>query len=420
MATLEVDWNAHPAPLEVVTALRQAGYEAWLAGGCVRDLLLGRAPKDFDVATSASPDQVQAVFRRTVPVKPELGVTMVLWGDQRIETTTFRTEGEYLDGRRPSRVGPATAQEDVLRRDFTVNGLLLDPLTGRIADHVGGLDDLRDGILRCIRDPYERLGEDHLRILRAVRFSVRFGMRIDTATWEAMVQLASNVANLSGERLHEELGKMFEGPFARCLGLLQDCGAWQAISPALARALSQPDIRGRMEQLCEHAHPPVPGLWPAILGLPLCHWFAPDHPSTPESRLARESLLERLRTSRAEIDAARLVWTRWPEVQSPLPRPSALAPILRDRQWPVLRAVLEVQASNLPGSDAPRERLDQLRSSIPPAAPALGNAFQEAGIPKGPKLGEAIREADRKILDEGRLPDSELVREIAEAILAGP
>jgi len=422
MARLDVDWTAHPAPLEVVSTLRRSGHQAWLAGGCVRDLLLGREPADYDVATSASCKDVRDAFRRTVPVKPELGVTMVLCGQEKIEVTTFRTEGEYLDGRRPSSVGPATAEQDVQRRDFTINGLLLDPESGEVLDHVGGGADLRAGLLRCIGNPDERFGEDHLRILRAVRFAVRFELAVDPPTWASMVRLSDRVGALSGERIHEELSKMFaQGPFLRCLELLVDCGAMAAISPFLARALQSPSARGRLARWCQAPLPPLPGLWTALLGLPLCPWFSDFAPGPKGEVLeSQDGFLERVRASRQEADAARLVWTRWPTLHERDPVPSRVADVLRDRNWGVLRAILEAQIRSGIEPWPPLHELDAIAERIPKSPPGLGEAFQKAGIPRGPLLGTAIREADRKILDEGRLPDQDLVREVADSIMGVP
>jgi len=422
MARLELDWKAHPSAREVVAALREAGHEAWLAGGCVRDLLLGLEPADYDVASSATVEEVRNVFRRTVPVKPELGVCMVLWGEDRIEVTTFRTEGPYLDGRRPSHVGPATAEQDVGRRDFTINGLLLDPSSGEVVDHVGGIADLRSRILRCIGDPEERFSEDHLRILRAIRFAVRFDLSIDPSTWAAMLRLSDRVDLLSGERIHEELEKMFrQGPFHRCLSLLLDSGVLGSLSPELARTLDSASIRDRLERWCRDRLPKVPGLWTAILGMPLCPWFETFHPGpAADVQPAQERFLERIRSSRAEIDAARLVWTRWPRLHDPLSPPSDLAPIFRDRHWPVLRAILETQVRAGLEPFPPIAELDRIRDRVPPSPPPLGNDFQLAGVPKGPLLGRAIREADRRILDEGAQPGAELVAEVAKSIMGGP
>jgi len=422
MARLEIDWKAHPSAREVVAALREAGHEAWLAGGCVRDLLLGLEPADYDVASSATVEEVRNVFRRTVPVKPELGVTLVLWGEDRIEVTTFRTDGPYLDGRRPSRVGPATAELDVRRRDFTINGLLMDPVGGEIFDHVGGLADLEAGILRCIGDPGDRFAEDHLRILRAVRFAVRFDLSIDPATWAAMLRLSHRVDQLSGERIHEELEKMFgQGPFHRCLDLLLGCGALGSISPVLAQALGSDPALDRLRRWCGNRLPTVQGLWPAFLGMPLCPWFEEFQPG-PGSAVQpdQERFLDRIRASRTEIDTARLVWTRWPCLHAPLPLPSALAPVFRDRNWKVLRALLESQVRSGLEPFPPLEELERIQARVPPAPPALGDAFQQAGVPKGPLLGEAIREADRRILDEGEVPGAQLVAQVAKSIMGCP
>lgn len=421
MAKILLDWTQNSAPLDVVRALREAGHEAFLAGGCVRDLLLGLSPKDHDIATSATPDQVKAAFRRTVPVQPELGVTMVLLGDERLEVTTYRSEGAYLDGRRPSNVGPADAKLDVQRRDFTINGLLLDPETGEVHDHVGGVQDLRDGILRCIRDARERFEEDHLRILRAVRFAVRFGFSIEPATWEAMQDLSDRVATLSGERIHEELDKMeAQGSFGKAFELLLDSGAIRALDVRLHDRLRDPVSRERLARLLAGPRR-VPGSWVALLAMPLCDWWAtpldfgkptPIHP-------AQKSWLERLRCSRLESEAAMFVWSRWPLCwESPVPPPSHRAPLVRDRSWPAMADALERFRTVFPGQASPLEHLEPLARTIPKSLPALGLEFQAAGVPKGPRLGDAIREADRLHLDEGLPLDADLVSRVAKTILA--
>lgn len=426
MATsIRPDWSSDDSPLQVVRALKAAGHEAWLAGGCVRDLLLGSTPKDHDIATSATPSQVASVFRRTVPVQPELGVTLVLVGERRLEVTTFRTEGTYLDGRRPSHVGPATSAQDVQRRDFTVNGLLLDPETGEVVDHVGGVADLRSGVLRCIGSPHERFGEDHLRILRAIRFAVRLGFSIDAPTWEAMVHLSHHLPRLSAERIRDELDRMFaQGPFARCLDFLLDSGSLGHILPDLAAVLQDPDARSRLSRLCTRVPPPVTGAWVALLGLPLCPWWdspweeGREHPLQP----GQLALLESLKCSRAENEAAKLVWERWPLAWRKPPRaPSSIAALVRDRSFPCLLGLVrhaETLLATAPWSAA--DLLDRERERIPPTLPPLGETFQSLGVPKGPKLGEAIRLADRRMLDEGRGSDPELLSQVALTILGLP
>ena len=220
--------------LDVVRILRGHGHEALWAGGCVRDMLLGRPPKDIDVATSARPEEVLPCFPKAYPVGAAFGVVRVLHAGHEYEIATFRADGAYLDGRRPTGVRWASAEEDVARRDFTINGLLFDPVTGTIQDHVGGEADLRAGLIRAIGEPAARFGEDHLRVLRALRFSARFGFRIDDATWQAVCAFAPKVAGVSVERIRDELEKLLtEGGAARGLGLLVESGVGPVVLPGL-------------------------------------------------------------------------------------------------------------------------------------------------------------------------------------------
>src|SRR5262249_20147658 len=172
--------------VEVVRRLRGAGYEALLAGGCVRDELLGRTPKDYDVATNAPAERVQTLFPGSLPVGAQFGVVLVPSGEDRIEVATFRRDGVYLDSRHPVTVTFGNAQEDAARRDFTINGMFLDPIEDRVIDYVGGREDLARGVVRAIGDPAARLDEDKLRMLRAVRLSARLGFAIDPATWDVI------------------------------------------------------------------------------------------------------------------------------------------------------------------------------------------------------------------------------------------
>src|SRR5688572_27782573 len=191
--------------LAVVRALRDVGHVAYFAGGCVRDLLLGLEPKDYDVATDAPPDRVRKLFKRTQAVGQAFGVILVRIGRSQVEVATFRAEGKYLDGRRPSEVRFTTAEEDAKRRDFTINGLFLDPLTDQVIDYVGGQADLKAKVIRAIGNPDERFEEDHLRLLRAVRFAARFGFEIEPATDAAIPRHAGHLVRISPERVAEEL-----------------------------------------------------------------------------------------------------------------------------------------------------------------------------------------------------------------------
>jgi poly(A) polymerase len=189
--------------LEVVQALTNAGYTALWAGGCVRDLLLGKAPDDYDVATNARPEQVQDVFgpRRTRAIGASFGVVLV-HGPRRkhagdVEVATFRTEGPYLDGRRPEHVAYATAEEDAHRRDFTINGMFFDPLADRVLDYVGGREDIERKVVRAIGDPHARFREDKLRMLRAVRIAARFEFTLDPQTGDAIRAMAPELLVVS-------------------------------------------------------------------------------------------------------------------------------------------------------------------------------------------------------------------------------
>ena len=190
---------------QIVLRLQEAGHEALLAGGCVRDLLLGVEPKDYDVATSADVAEVAALFPRTKAVGTEFGVTLVILDGRSFEVTTFRTEQGYSDGRHPDSVALAGLSEDAQRRDFTINGMYWDPVSEEFVDIVEGRADLRAGIVRAIGDPDQRFREDHLRIVRAVRFAARLGFRIEPQTRRALKSLAELVQHIAPERIQQEL-----------------------------------------------------------------------------------------------------------------------------------------------------------------------------------------------------------------------
>ena len=199
--------------LAVLKRLREAGHEAYFAGGCVRDVLLGLQPKDWDIATNAPPKRVRELFRNTQAVGAAFGVILVRQGKSVVEVATFRTDEKYLDGRRPSAVRFTTAEEDAQRRDFTINGLFLDPLENdRVIDFVGGRDDLKHRRLRAIGDPAKRFAEDHLRLLRAVRFAARFNLSIEAGTAAAISRDVPLIKRISPERVGEELRLMLTAP----------------------------------------------------------------------------------------------------------------------------------------------------------------------------------------------------------------
>ena len=295
----------------VVERLQAAGFAAFWVGGCVRDFLLGREPLDFDIATDAKPAEVEALFRKTIPVGRKFGVIVVVEGGHHFQVAMFRAEAEYRDGRRPDRVAFANAEADARRRDFTVNGLFYDPLTGRIHDWVGGAQDLRAKIIRTIGAPAERFGEDHLRMLRAVRFAARLNFVLAPETFAAIQALAPKIKAISAERIRDELMKLFAPPVreetdgagdvkisgeetrvpaARGLVLLRSSGLLEQILPELSATSAceqSPDfhpegsvfnhVRLMLEKM--PPRPPAASLNPA------------DQPSAPEDSLPWAVLL---------------------------------------------------------------------------------------------------------------------------------
>jgi putative nucleotidyltransferase with HDIG domain len=219
----------------IVERLRASGQAAYLVGGCVRDLLLGRVPKDFDVATSAPPDELLRLFPGAGQVGAHFGVVLVHDRGAQVEVATFRADLEYRDGRRPEGVRFETdPREDVLRRDFTINSLLLDPLTGEILDFAGGRADLDARIVRAIGDPVRRFQEDHLRLLRAVRFAARLDFEIEPATFAAMRALAPLIQSVSAERVRDELARILtEGGARRGFELLDATGLLHEVLPEI-------------------------------------------------------------------------------------------------------------------------------------------------------------------------------------------
>ena len=248
--------------IEVVKRLREAGHVAFWAGGCVRDERLGLAPKDYDVATDALPEEVRGLFRRTVSVGMSFGVVQVLGprapeGPMKVEVATFRSDGRYSDGRHPDSVVFASAREDALRRDFTINGMFYDPIEEKLIDYVGGETDLEARVLRAIGDPVARFREDKLRLLRAVRIATRFDLELEAATAAAIPALAPQIKEISAERIAEELRKLLVyRQRARGVALMEQTGLVAAILPELLEMKGLPQ---------GPPHAPTGDLWEHVL-----------------------------------------------------------------------------------------------------------------------------------------------------------
>jgi poly(A) polymerase len=290
------DKSLRATAVEIVHRLQTAGFSAFWVGGCVRDYLLGREPGDYDIATSARPEQIEKLFKRTVAVGRKFGVMVVVENGRQFQVATYRAEAGYRDGRHPEQVTFADARADALRRDFTVNGLFYDPNAKKLHDWVGGEKDLRAKIIRTIGEPEERFAEDHLRLLRAVRFAARLGFKIEPQTFAAIKRLAPKIELISAERIRDELIKLFsppgwsssfslsgnalkrelQPPAARGLVLLRDSGLLPGVLPEVITTIAceqSPDfhpegtvfehIRLMLEKMPPGAHPSLP--WAVIL-----------------------------------------------------------------------------------------------------------------------------------------------------------
>jgi putative nucleotidyltransferase with HDIG domain len=226
--------TSRQAATEIIQSLQKAGHVALLAGGCVRDALLQKEPKDHDVATSATPDEVVKLFPAAHTVGAHFGVVVVWRGGHQLEIATFREDGSYSDGRRPDSVTFSNPERDAQRRDFTVNGLFEDPISGEVIDYVGGRADLKAGVLRAIGAAEDRFEEDRLRLMRAVRFATVLGFQIDPATWAAVCKLAPKIQSVAMERTREELSRILVHPQrVRGFDLLVESGLMQQILPEI-------------------------------------------------------------------------------------------------------------------------------------------------------------------------------------------
>ncbi|MGH9459758.1 MAG: CCA tRNA nucleotidyltransferase, partial [Vicinamibacteria bacterium] len=219
----------------IVRSLVEAGYPTYFAGGTVRDMLLGEQPADIDIATAAPPGAIASLFPKTIPVGAEFGVILVIQEGEPFEVATFRAEGPYPDGRRPAWVRPADARTDVERRDFTINGLLFDPLRNEITDWVEGRKDIERRLIRSIGNPVERFSEDKLRMLRAVRLAANLGFQIEERTGSAIRDRAAEIQAVSGERIRNELVSIFTGPHPEeGLRLLESYGLLSPLLPEVS------------------------------------------------------------------------------------------------------------------------------------------------------------------------------------------
>jgi poly(A) polymerase len=306
--------------VDVVRRLKEAGFRALWNGGCVRDLLMGRTPKDYDVATDARPDAVRGLFghRRTLAVGASFGVIIVVGPKAagNVEVATFRTEGPYLDGRRPEHVDFATPEQDAQRRDFTINGMFYDPLSEQVHDYVGGERDLAAGVVRAIGRPADRMAEDKLRMLRAIRFAATLDFQLDAATAEAVRTMAREIHVVSAERIAQELKRMLVDPHRRrAIELARDTQLLLEVLPELKPVLEAADGAAWEKTLRRLRLLQEPRFELATAALLV------DVPSVVDSgRAGRKespavrSLCRRLRLSNQETDSIEWLLTRLPDL----------------------------------------------------------------------------------------------------------
>jgi len=403
----------------VVDRLRAAGHEALWAGGCVRDELLGRTPADYDVATSARPEQVRSVFghRHTLAVGAAFGVITVLGPRTagQVEVATFRSDAAYTDGRHPAGVTFTNAREDALRRDFTINGLFLDPVTGTVHDYVDGRADLSAGIVRAIGTPSLRFGEDHLRMLRAIRFAAVFGFALEEQTLEAIVRMAHLVTTVSPERVAAELRAIVARPGRRrALELLEQTGLAREILPEVAPALA-PTLGAAAGHAAWHASARViDALDEPELAAALAVLSSHLPEDTPRQIAARLRLSTRelktacwLHEAVAAVGAADegdLDQQPWSQLQPWLAHDAAilLADLLRARA-----------ACGLGAAAAARwitAKLQLPREQLNPPPLLTGNELLAAGVPAGRAVGQTLA-ALRSLQLDGKIPSRDAAME---------
>ena len=419
----------HPEAEIVVRRLAEAGHQAVYAGGCVRDALLHRPYPDVDIATSATPEQVQAIFpKASDPQGKAFGVIRLKQGDHLFEIATFRVDGPYLDGRRPSSVTFTTAEEDAKRRDFTVNGMFFDPLKQRVLDFVQGQGDLKAKTIRAIGEPSARFTEDRLRLFRAIRFAVQLGFQIESKTWNAIVELAPESKNLAPERIRDELIKIFTSPDpARGLDLLHDSGLVAVWLPELLemRGCAQSpehhpegDVWVHTRLLLTHLKNPTPVLaFSALLhdvGKPRTSRTEPSgrirffgHEGVG-ARMAEE-ILRRLRFSNDDVGAVvACIANHMAFKDAPQMRVSTLKRLLAR---PTFEEELELHRVDCTASHGDlnihrflaAKKAEFSKEEIKPKPLVTGHDLQEIG-PPGPKIGEILHQLMDEQL-EGKFSD---------------
>jgi poly(A) polymerase len=411
--------SAREIAISVVQRLRGEGHEAYLAGGCVRDMLLHRPPQDYDIATSARPEDLQLIFPQTVPVGAQFGVVLVLIQGEAFEVASFRYDGPYLDGRRPAEVRYGSLQEDIERRDFTINGMMYDPVDDRVIDLVGGQRDLTRRMIRAIGDPRLRFQEDRLRMLRAVRFAASLNFAVDAETFDAIRQLAPSIAQIAWERIGDEVTRLLtEGGARRGFEMLDESGLLAVLLPEISalKATEQSpeyhpegDVFQHTMLLLGHLDSTASetlayGCLLHDVAKPLCLRREGQritfYGHTERGAVMAQEILKRLKRSRSVWErVAYLVRYHLRHVQAPQMRLSTLKRFLREEGIEELLELARIDALSSNGDlkyyRFCKERLAELKEEeIRPAPLLRGGDLIALGLQPGPIFTDILRQAE--------------------------
>ena len=413
------------AARKIAERLRDRGHIAYFAGGCVRDMVRGLTPKDYDIATDARPENVQALFPRTYAVGAHFGVIIVLEDGFQFEVATFRSDEAYIDGRHPSAVQFSSPEEDARRRDFTINGMFLDPASNKVIDLVGGQADIGAKLVRAIGEPGQRLAEDRLRMLRAVRFATALDYQIDERTWDALVASASSINQISGERIRDEVVRIFlSSNRVRGWDLLDASGLMSAILPELQamKGVLQPEQFHPEGDVFVHTRLML-SLLPETVSVPLVfavlfHDVAkPVTARVDETGRIRfnehdrigaemtEAIMRRLRFSGAEIEAT-VEMVRQHMVFKDTPK-MRIAKLKRFMARPTFDEELELHRVDCQSSHRMldnyefllRKREEFANEPIIPPPLVRGDDLIAFGLKPGPKFGEILEAVETRQLE---------------------
>lgn len=435
--------DARQTAVSLARRLKKAGHIAYFAGGCVRDRLLDKQPKDYDIATSATPAQVTQLFPGSNEVGAHFGVVIAKEHGHAVEIATFRTDGSYRDGRRPEAVTFSTPEEDAQRRDFTINGLFEDPESGGVIDFVGGRQDLTNGILRAIGNPADRFAEDSLRLLRAVRFATTLGFEIEPGTWSAMLAHADGLARISPERIRDEFSRIIVLPArARGLDLLVDSGLIRHFIPEVLPLIGceQPpewhpegDVYVHTRIMLEMLPPDAP--------LELClavllHDIAKPPTQTFDAEAGRirfnghdamgasmaEEILRRLRYPNHVIEEVAFIVSR--HMQFMNVQQMRVSKLKRFMAAPTFPLELDLHRVDCASSNGFTENLDFLIAKqeefaaepLIPAPLVKGHDLIAMGMQPGPRFSEILEAVQTEQL-EGRLTDRDSALQWVKALL---